>query len=314
MSRYNRWADDEEWAPYVSVAERRGQAEKALAKIFKKGEKPTPIVISGRTIATTFWGKAWCDNLEAYSDYENRLPRGMAYVRNGSVVDLKIDEGKIVARVSGSSLYTVEIKIQPLADKQWKTITRECAGGIDSLVELLSGKLSNAVMEIITRQGSGLFPAPKEIEMKCSCPDFATLCKHVAATLYGVGARLDHEPNLLFLLRNVDQGDLIQQAGTGIQVGIPASTIGGLDEADLSGLFGIDLAASQKSDRVAATSAKKVRAQKAPAKKKAAPKTQQKAASKSKEKTASKPEKQTKSQKKTKPKEALSKKSLLRPA
>ena len=241
MSRYSRYGGYMEWAPYVPVAERRRQAEKEMAKLSKKGGQACPIVISGRKIAATFWGKAWCDNLEAYSDFENRLPRGRTYVRNGSVVDLKITEGNIVARVSGSSLYAVKVGIKPLSSAKWKTITRECAGGIDSLVELLSGKLSKAVMEIITRKGDGLFPTPKEISMECSCPDYATLCKHVAATLYGIGARLDHEPNLLFLLRNVDQGDLIKHAGKGIQVDKSVSDTEALDEDDLSGIFGIDL-------------------------------------------------------------------------
>ncbi len=256
MSRYNRYGSYMRWAPYVSVAERRRKAEKEMTKLSKKGGQACPIVIQGRTIASTFWGKAWCNNLETYSDFENRLPRGRTYVRNGSVVDLKMSKGNIVARVSGSSLYTVKIDVKPLSPDKWKTITCECAGGIDSLVELLSGKLSSAVMEIITRKESGLFPTPKEISMKCSCPDSATMCKHVAATLYGIGARLDHEPNLLFLLRNVDQGELIKQAGTGIRMTQPSSATKALNEADLSGIFGIDLAAPKKSD-LAVTSVKK---------------------------------------------------------
>jgi uncharacterized Zn finger protein len=254
------------WAPYVPVTERRRQAEKEMAKLSKKGDQTSPVVIEGRKIAATFWGKAWCDNLEAYSDFENRLPRGRTYVRNGSVVDLKITAGNIVARVSGSSLYTVKINIKPLSVTKWKTITRECAGRIDSLVELLTGKLSNAVMEIITRKGEGLFPIPKEISMECSCPDYATLCKHVAATFYGIGARLDHEPNLLFLLRNVDQGDLIKDAGTGIRVDPSVTDRDALDEANLSGIFGIDLVTPKKSDLI--TPAKKATTKKKPEPKK----------------------------------------------
>ena len=277
MSRYGRYGGYMGWAPYVSVAERRRQAEKEMAKLSKKGERAYPIVISGQKIAVTFWGKAWCDNLEAYSDFANRLPRGRTYVRNGSVVDLRITDGNIVARVSGSSLYRVKVGIKPLPSAKWKTITHECAGRIDSLVELLSGKLSNSVMEIITRKGEGLFPTPKEISMECSCPDYATLCKHVAATLYGIGARLDHEPNLLFLLRNVDQGDLIKHAGKGIQVDKPVSDTEALDEADLSGIFGIDLDLPKKS-ATAVISTKKV------APKKAIPKKKEK----SKEKTIKK--------------------------
>ncbi len=179
-----------------------------MAKLTKKaGRLASPVVLAGRTIAGTFWGKAWCDNLEAYSDYANRLPRGRTYIRNGSVVDLQISEGKIASYVSGSELYEIEIKIKPLPHRLWKTIQTECAGKIDSLIELLQGKLSSAVMQVVTRQQTGLFPSPKEIDLDCSCPDWAGLCKHVAATLYGVGARLDEKPELLFLLRGVDPSD-----------------------------------------------------------------------------------------------------------
>ena len=165
-----------------------------LEKRRKKGLPVSPIVIDGRTIARTFWGKAWCDNLESYSDYENRLPRGRTYVRNGSVVHLEIKPGKITAIVSGSELYEVEITISPCPTRTWKRVKSECAGQIGSLVELLQGKLSKSVMDVVTRHNDGLFPKPAEIEMKCSCPDWAGMCKHVAAVMYGVGARLDESP------------------------------------------------------------------------------------------------------------------------
>src|SRR5215208_688935 len=199
--------------PYVSVAKRQAKAKREVEKLRKKGQTITPVKIEGKAIATTFWGKAWCDNLESYSDFENRLPRGRTYVRNGSVCDLQIDPGKVSARVCGSELYRVTIKIKPLADAVWRDVKRQCAGQIGSLVELLQGKLSKAVMEVVTRRDGGLFPEPKEIELSCSCPDWADMCKHVAATLYGVGARLDEQPELLFRLRQVDHLELIAQAG-----------------------------------------------------------------------------------------------------
>src|SRR5512137_2481433 len=105
---------DYEWRPYVSMAERRARAAAEMAKLKKKGHQVAPVVLAGRTIASTFWGKAWCDNLEGYGDYENRLPRGRTYVRNGSVVDLQIAEAEITARVSGSSLYKVKVDIVPV--------------------------------------------------------------------------------------------------------------------------------------------------------------------------------------------------------
>jgi uncharacterized Zn finger protein len=231
--------------PYVPVAERRAKAAKELAKMSKKGaQAASPVLLEGRQIAGTFWGKAWCDNMEAYSDYANRLPRGRSYVRNGSVVDLQIEKGKVVARVAGSSLYNIEIKIKPLAPGLWKAIQTECAGKIDSLVELLQGKLSSAVMQIVTRPQQGLFPTPKEIELDCSCPDWADLCKHVAAALYGVGARLDLRPELLFLLRGVDPADLISQASAAETVRQSAHAEGAatMTETEMADVFGIELA------------------------------------------------------------------------
>src|SRR4051794_2975254 len=201
-----------DYKPYVPVAQRRAQAAKEVARRRKKGEKIAPVVIEGRTIASTFWGKAWCTNLESYSDFANRLPRGRTYVRNGSVVDLKIEKGRIEALVSGSELYIIRIDIAALPKPLWANLKAECAGKIGTLVELLQGKLSKAVMERVTDRAEGLFPKPKEIEMRCSCPDYAGMCKHVAAAMYGVGNRLDSSPELLFLLRGVDHLELIKHA------------------------------------------------------------------------------------------------------
>ncbi len=230
------------WKPYVSVAARRAKAQRALAKRKSQGHSGSPVVIAGRTIATTFWGKAWCENLEQYSDYENRLPRGRTYVRNGSVVDLQIAPGAVQALVSGSQLYSVTVKLSPVAKERWQSICNDCAGEIDSLVELLQGRLSKAVMERICRPQIGLFPSPAEIKLACSCPDGAYMCKHLAAVLYGIGARLDHHPELLFLLRGVDEKQLIAAAGASIPVSQAAPAKGKvLGGADLAGMFGLDM-------------------------------------------------------------------------
>ena len=198
--------------PYVPVAKRRAEAAREVAKRLKKGETVLPVNIEGRAITKTFWGQAWCENLESYSDFANRLPRGRSYVRNGSVVDLKIEKGRIKALVSGSSLYKIEIDIAGLPRPQWTALKERCAGQIGSLVELLQGKLSKAVMQLVTDRDQGLFPKPKEITMRCSCPDYAGMCKHVAAVMYGVGHRLDSSPELLFALRAVDHLELVEQA------------------------------------------------------------------------------------------------------
>jgi uncharacterized Zn finger protein len=235
------------WPTYVPVAERRRRAERELAKLVKKGRTVSPVKLAGKRIASTFWGKAWCDNLESYQDFENRLPRGRTYVRNGSVLDLQIAPREIRALVSGSSIYEVRVGIASLPRAQWRAICRDCAGGIDSLVELLQGRLSKGVMERICRQDGGLFPKPSEMKFSCSCLDYASMCKHVAASLYGVGARLDERPELLFQLRAVDQGELV----AGFDAALPLSKTGPaadkvLAEDDLSALFGLDLVADER--------------------------------------------------------------------
>ncbi len=230
------------WAPYVSMAERRRKAEQAMEKLRKKGHPMSPVVIEGRAIARTFWGKAWCGNLESYSDYANRLPRGRTYVRNGSVLDLQIAPGLVEALVSGSSLYQVRVAVKAIPQPRWKALCEECGGAIASLVELLQGRFRKGVMERICRQGAGLFPAPAEIKLSCSCPDGAYMCKHVAAVLYGIGARLDAAPGLLFQLRGVEANDLLAQAASGLALAAPAPTVDRVLEGDdLADLFGLEM-------------------------------------------------------------------------
>jgi uncharacterized Zn finger protein len=197
-------------------------------------------VIDGRAIARSFWGKAWCDNLESYQDYEHRLPRGRSYVRNRAVLNLDVGGGQITALVSGSDLYQVEIKIKPLAKTHWSRIKAQCVGQVGSLIELLEGRLSEPVMRVVTHRGDGLFPKPAEIQMSCSCPDWATMCKHVAAVMYGVGARLDHQPELLFALRKIDHAEIIAQAAD-IEVTRKSSGRKTIAGDALSSVFGIEL-------------------------------------------------------------------------
>lgn len=230
------------WHRYVPVAERRKQAESRLTQLKEKGKSVAPVTIEGRTIAKSFWGKSWCVNLERYSDYATRLPRGRSYVRNGSVVDLQIAKGTVAATVSGSDLYDVKISIAPVKTAHWKAICRDCSGTIDSLVELLQGKLAKGVMERVCRAGDGLFPAPREIALSCSCPDWADMCKHVAAALYGVGARLDQKPELLFVLRGVDESDLVAGAGQDLPLTKTPPVQNVLDDGDVAALFGLEMA------------------------------------------------------------------------
>jgi uncharacterized Zn finger protein len=221
---------------------RRAQAAKEIEKFRKRGRAVSPVEVEGRKIAKSFWGKAWCDNLERYSDYANRLPRGRTYVSNGSLIDLQIERGKVEALVSGSEIYNVKIDIAAMVPERWKSISADCAGSVGSLVELLQGKLSKNVMERVCREVDGLFPAPREITMSCSCPDWAGLCKHVAATLYGVGARLDHDPDLLFTLRGVNRDDMVLAVGGDLPLTCSAVTSERvLADDDLAALFDLDM-------------------------------------------------------------------------
>jgi uncharacterized Zn finger protein len=263
-----------QWPPYVRVADRRRHAQQEAAKLRKKGVAIAPVVVEGRKITRTFWGMAWCTNLESYSDFESRLPRGRSYVRNGLVIHLEIASGKVTAFVRGTSTYEVAVNISPVPKQRWRSICKESAGAIDSLVELLQGRFSKAVMDRICRQNSGLFPSPREIEFSCSCPDFASMCKHVAAVLYGVGVRLDEQPELLFRLRDVSEHDLIASADAGMPLSKRRpSKARVLEGADLSQLFGLQLGGSEVDESGRTTSEdprrRRRRSRAAPARKKA---------------------------------------------
>lgn len=234
--------DDYGWPPYVPVAERRAKALKQLEKMRKKGLQVQPVQLAGRKIAASFWGKGWCDHMESFSDYANRLPRGRSYVRNGSVCHLEIRGGEIEAMVSGTSLYKVSISIAPLKAKKWEAVKGSCSGRIGSLIDLLRGKLDHSVMEVVTDRKEGLFPLPGEMKFDCDCPDWAGMCKHVAAVLYGVGARLDQSPEMLFLLRGVNHEELVD-----VTAAIPDAAKSGTSRrriaaTGIADVFGIELA------------------------------------------------------------------------
>jgi uncharacterized Zn finger protein len=232
---------------YVSVGEKQQRSKKKLEQLKKKNKNIAPIIIEGRTLAHTWWGKAWNKNLEGYADYSNRIERGRSYVRCGSVLDLQISEGKVWSLVQGSESkpYSIVIKIKTLEKSIWGKIKGVCEGKLDSLQELLVGKFPKALDEIFTAHGKGLFPAPKEIDFDCSCPDWASMCKHVAATLYGIGARLDKDPNLFFALRKIDINDLITETVKDktkellTKAKKKSSRI--IEDQDLSSVFGIEL-------------------------------------------------------------------------
>ena len=258
---------------YVSVAEKRAKAAKKIKQLRKKNPDIRPVIIEGRSIATTWWGKSWNVNLERYADYENRIGRGRSYVRHGTVLDLRIEQGQVTSLVQGtaSKPYSVTVDIKELPANIWKRITVACEGKLDSLQELLMGKFPKTLSEIFTAQGKGLFPSPKEISFSCSCPDWAYMCKHVAATLYGIGARLDEEPGLFFKLRKVEMNDLISRAVEDKTQKLlkkarkKSSRV--IDDSSLSDVFGIDLEDTAPVKVKARKAKSKIRAKKTAAEK-----------------------------------------------
>ncbi len=223
--------------PYIPVGARRARVARVSDELRRNGVDVQPVHIEGRTIARSFWGRRWCDHLESCSDFENRLPRGRAYVRNGSVCHLDVHAGGVDAMVVGSDLYHVVVRIRKLGKAAWKAIRVECAGRVGSVLELLQGRLSDHVLRVVTDPARGLFPKPGEITLTCDCPDWAVMCKHAAAVLYGVGSRLDERPELLFRLRDVDAEDLVVG-----DMALPDAAAGDdVLAGDLADIFGIDL-------------------------------------------------------------------------
>lgn len=201
MARY--WDIGEFSQP--TEAEIKRKASETRKKEKKKGNIPQPVIIQGRTIAKNWWGKAWCENLECYADYENRIDRGKKYVRSGAIVDLRIEKGKVLARVQGRRKvpYKVEIHISPLSEEKCQNIIEKCTTKLENVEQLIEGSFPPE-MQALFEGENGLFPSPKEIGFNCSCPDWALMCKHVAAVLYGIGARFDEQPLLFFELRGID--------------------------------------------------------------------------------------------------------------
>lgn len=238
------------YPPYVSKAEKIRRAEKAIEKLRKKkGSSIEPIIVKDNRIARTWWGKSWNQNLERYADYSNRVPRGRSYVRNGSVLDLKIGPNTITALVSGSrsTPYSIKIAIKPLEENNEKALMAASRASLDSMQSLLSGEFPPDIKEAFFKQGTGLFPTPKEIKLDCSCPDWAEMCKHVAAALYGVSVRLDEKPELFFVLRGikVDEfvGTLVKRESEKMlkRAAKKSDRALGADAEDLSELFGIEV-------------------------------------------------------------------------
>lgn len=215
-------------------------------KANKKGKQYKPIHIEGRQIAKSWWGQAWCNVLENYADYGSRLERGKRYVRSGTVIDLHITKGCVKALVQGrrASPYKVDIHISPLKAEEMDALVEKCSHKISNLETLINGDFPEDLQELFT-SSNGLFPSSREISFSCSCPDWAIMCKHVAAVMYGIGAKFDENPFLFFELRGIDVHRLIDVA---IESHVdhmlehahdPSDRI--IEDDDIKAIFGIDI-------------------------------------------------------------------------
>lgn len=213
-----------------------------------KSEIREPIIIEGRTISSSWWGKAWCDNIDIYADFDNRLPRGRNYVRSGCVVDLKIEYGVIRALVVGSrpQPYRVQINIKPFSDNEVKAFEEKCRNNFESVEDFINGRFPDSFKEYFISSSLNLFPKVKEMKFSCSCPDWAVLCKHVAAVLYGIGRKLDDDPMLLLRLRGIDTASFsekivnreAEKLALSSSISLPPGRAMDMEEASL--LFSVD--------------------------------------------------------------------------
>ncbi len=199
---------------YETKAEKRRRIGEKLERLRKTDPNIAPLTIEGNTLAKSWWGKAWGKNLESYADYKSRLSRGKNYVKQGAILDLKIEEGKVNSKISGSGskIYDCEIHIERLSDERLKKILEHCQNKISTLDALLTGDFSEELLELFQDKSYGLFPSPDEISFRCDCPDVANICKHVAATLYAIGTKFDDDPMFFFELRQIESENLIQKS------------------------------------------------------------------------------------------------------
>ncbi len=227
----------------ISFEELQQKSKTTKSTNKKQALEPIEVIGNSRQICTKWWGQAWCKNLEKYADYENRIARGKRYVRAGAVIDLKIKKGVVDAKVQGTRRkpYDICIHIAPLLKEAVDNIVSKCSK-LKNVEELIKGNIPLQMQELFTGR-DGLFPTPKEIAFDCSCPDWASMCKHVAAVLYGVGIRLDENPLLFFELRGIEYEQFV---GAAIEIRIeemianenkPSNRI--ITEKSIMNIFGI---------------------------------------------------------------------------
>jgi len=159
----------------------------------------------------TWWAKRWISALERLG-WSNRLQRGRTYARQGNVLEVKVRPGRIDARVQGSRKrpYRVTIHIEPLSDSDWDKAASAMAERALFAARLLAGEMPENIEDAFVQCDTQLFPrSEQDIDMSCTCPDWANPCKHIAAVFYTLGTEFDRDPFLLLLLRGMSREHLL---------------------------------------------------------------------------------------------------------
>lgn len=227
---------EEDYTPRMPVARLATLAAERLRELQSNGAELCPVVNKSRKLATNYWGAAWMRHLARCEAGGLNLAPGRSLLRHGSVLDLRLSQGKIAALVSADELYEVELSITPLDDERLEHLKKACYGNIASCVALLEGKVDADVLNMLCADETGVLPEPADWHMYCSCTDWSEPCAHAAAAVYAAGCLIDAEPGLLFTLRGIDVSALLPSEQP-LQLASDAS----FDAAALSATFGIDI-------------------------------------------------------------------------
>ncbi len=166
---------------------------------------------------TTWWGERWEETLKGFG-ITNRLQRAKRYARKGQVLFVEIEEGQVRSEVQGSrsTPYEVTIRLQTYDDAEWNEIIETFRRQPYFAAALLAGDMPAGVEQVVERAGVTLFPE-REVDLTtdCSCPDWSNPCKHIAAVYLLLAEEFDRDPFLLFRLRGMEQGVLMDRIGGG---------------------------------------------------------------------------------------------------
>ena len=165
----------------------------------------------------SWWAKRWLAAMEQVMD-RGRLQRGRSYARKGQVLSLEEGKGQVKAKVQGSQRtpYKVTIELTPLSEKDWAKVLAALAERPYFVAQLLAGEMPQEIQEAFQAAKLDLFPGRRELSQDCSCPDWADVCKHLAAVHYILAERFDEDPFLLFRLRGKTQDAVLAALGDGL--------------------------------------------------------------------------------------------------